>query len=57
MTESLTLKHAQLRKLLASLDEEKKKAFLDKLAQTIEEQCYALGKPLMQETLFLVAYA
>jgi hypothetical protein len=46
-----------MNKFLASLDEEKKKALLDRLAQVIEEQYYALGKPLTTETLFLVAYA
>jgi phenylpyruvate tautomerase PptA (4-oxalocrotonate tautomerase family) len=46
-----------MKTLLASLDDEKKKALIDRLAQVIEEQYYALGKPLTTETLFLIAYA
>jgi hypothetical protein len=36
----------QLGKLLAGLDEAKRKAFLDRLAQVIEEKYYSLGNPL-----------
>jgi len=31
---------------LAGLDEAKRKAFLDRLAQVIEEKYYSLGNPL-----------
>jgi hypothetical protein len=36
----------QLKRLLASVDEEKRRMFMDKLTQTVEEQYYAHGKPL-----------